>query len=431
MNCFHTFALIDKFRNRGFKLIALDYFVIKKYKFNMISLFKQSNIYPFLWMLFAFVLPFSKAYPNIVLILILISFIVFKKYKDIKFNLKDGFMFFIVAVFWITISILLQDGFSESLKPLRNLYSLIAIYFLAQTIATKKYYVLLSFIAGTVILFLLSIIGIVTFYLNHGFVKLDIGSTVNEMLHGERPYIGFMLALSVYFSLHIIRKAKKRWLYIWVLIATSFIFIRLATVLSILIVIHHLYILFKTKKVYLLMGFFAITILIIAAFTFNENFKNRMRIENDVQSTYAKFKAYEPRFVIWECATELSQQINPLLGFGNYKTMKSELVNCYVSKIPSHQSSKIAFYEEKAFNTHDQFFSFLLLGGWLPFFCLILFFVVSFAKSNTYLYSFTLLFFLSFFIFENVLYRQLGVYLMGLFLGLLNTKQNETVIKSE
>ena len=396
--------------------------------------FKQSNIYPFLWMLFAFVLPFSKAYPNIVLILILLSFFVFKKYKNITFNLKDGFLFLIVAVFSITISIVLQDGFDDSLKPLRNFYSLMVIYFLAQTIQYQKHYVLLSFIAGTVILFLLSIIGIVTFYLNHGFVKLDIGSTVNEMLHGERPYIGFMIALSVYFSLHIIRKAKKRWLYIWVLVATSFIFIisaRLATVLSILIVIHHLYILFKTKKVYLLMGFFAITILIIAAFTFNENFKNRMRIENDVHSTYAKFKAYEPRFVIWECATELSQQIYPLLGFGNYKTMKSELVNCYISKIPSHQTSKIGFYKEKAFNTHNQFFSFLLLGGWFAFFSLSLFFAVSFARSSTFLFSFTLLCFLSFFIFENVLYRQLGVYLMGLFLGLLNTKQNEFVIKSE
>ena len=400
----------------------------------MNRLFKQGNIYPFLWILFAFVLPFSKAYPNIVLIPILVSFFVFKKYKNIKFNLKDGFLFFIVTVIWITISILLQDGFSDSLKPLRNLYSFIVIYFLAQTIASHKYYVLLSFIAGTAILFLLSISGIINFYLNNGFVKLDIGFSVNEMLHGERPYIGFMLALSVFFSLHIIRKAKNRWFYIWVVIATSFIFIisaRLATLLIILFLVHHLYILFKQKKVYLLLGMSSVILLIVLGFTFNENFKNRMRIENDLETTYAKFKAYEPRFIIWECTTELGQEINPLLGFGNYKTMKSELVNCYVSKIPSHQTSKIDFYKDKAFNTHNQLLGFLLLGGWFAFFSLILFFLFSFGRSSSFLYSFTLLCFLCFFIFENVLYRQLGVYLMGLFLGLLNTKQNETVIKSE
>ena len=86
--------------------------------------------------------------------------------------------------------------------------------------------------------------------------------------------------------------------------------------------------------------------------------------------------------------------------------------------------SKIKFYKEKSFNTHNQFLGFLLLGGWLACLLLLGFFLSSLYNSIHSVYSIILLLFLLFFIFENVLYRQLGAQLMGFFLGFLSSKSN-------
>jgi O-antigen ligase len=114
--------------------------------------------------------------------------------------------------------------------------------------------------------------------------------------------------------------------------------------------------------------------------------------------------------------------MRPIFGLGNLKTIEKELVNCYSSKIPNNQKSKLKYYQETAFNSHNQFLSFLLLGGWPACLLLILFFLFSLYRSNSILYTITLAMFLIFFIFENVLYRQLGTQLAGLLFGLLNTK---------
>lgn len=390
----------------------------------------------FLWIVYAFVLPFSLAYPNLVLIPILFLFLGLKKFKQIHFYWKSSFLLFIASVFWITASGLILDGFMDTFKLLSKFYFLIGIFFLAKSINTNNLPILFSFISGTFVQFSISLYGIVTFYLNNKFLSLALGESVNEILHGERPYIGFILSLSVFFSLYIIRKLKKNWLYIWVILACVFVFFisaRLATGMCIMILIHHLYVVLKQYKIYFLVGSLAILMLIIAGFAINENFQRRFHIEEDVKSSFTKFKDYEPRFIIWDCALELSNRMNPLLGMGNYKTIKTELIDCYLSKIPASKTSKKNYYQEKAFNTHNQFLSFLLLGGFISCIALILFFAVSIVKSNGTLYSFTLILFLIFFVFENVLYRQLGIHLFGFLLGLLslNLSNKKSKLKSE
>jgi len=285
--------------------------------------------------------------------------------------------------------------------------------------------VLYGFIGGSIIQFLISTYSITKFYLENGYLKLDTGRGVNEILHGERPYIGFMFALSILFSLFIIRKFKYQWLYIWVGLATGFVFYisaRLATGMCILILIHHTYEAFKKRRAFFFIISFVLASLTTVGFFLNENFQKRMRLENDLGATYEKFKAYEPRFIIWSCAIEVSHNMRPIFGLGNLKTIEKELVNCYSSKIPNNQKSKLKYYQETAFNSHNQFLSFLLLGGWPACLLLILFFLFSLYRSNSILYTITLAMFLIFFIFENVLYRQLGTQLAGLLFGLLNTK---------
>jgi hypothetical protein len=387
--------------------------------------FLLNRIYLLLWVAFAFFLPFSKALPNLLLIPILILFLFLTKYKQIHFSWKNGFLFFIVSVAWISVSTIIQGGVGETLKLLLKFYLLIGIFFLAQSLNRNNLTILFGFISGCIIQFFISASSIIKFYLENGYLRLDIGGGVNEILHGERPYIGFTFALSILFSLFIIRKFNYQWLYIWVGLATGSIFYisaRLATGICILILIHHIYEIFKKRKAFFFIISFVLVLLTTAGFFFNENFQKRMRLENDLGSTYEKFKAYEPRFIIWNCAIEVSHNMRPILGLGNLKTIKNNLVNCYSSKINNNQKSKLKYYRQTAFNTHNQFFSFFLLGGWTACLLLILFFLFSFYGSNSTLYTMTLAMFLIFFIFENVLYRQLGTQLAGLLFGLLNTK---------
>ena len=393
----------------------------------MINNKNLDKLYSILWMLFVFVLPFSKAYPNIVLIPITILFIGLKKYKSIHFTKKDSFIFFISAVLWISFSSLLQSGIDENLKLLTKFYMLIGIFIVSRSINKDSLNILFAFIAGTLVQFLISLYGIFNYFFENGFVKLAIGKDVNSILHAERPYLGFTLTLSVLLSLYIIRKLKFKWLYIWVFVAVIFIFFvsaRLASLLCILLLAHHLYIILKNQRTYLLLSSLSLATIVIVSLLFNENFQKRMRIDKDIKSSFAKFKAYEPRFIIWDCTTELIQEINPLIGVGNYQKLKAKQVKCYTSRIPQRQTSKIKFYKEKSFNTHNQFLGFLLLGGWVACLLLILFFIFSFYKSLHPIYSLTLFLFLLFFIFENVLYRQVGAQLMGFFLGFLSSKSN-------
>jgi hypothetical protein len=385
--------------------------------------FLLNRIYLLLWVAFAFFLPFSKALPNLLLIPILILFLFLTKYKQIHFSWKNGFLFFIVSVAWISVSTIIQGGVGETLKLLLKFYLLIGIFFLAQSLNRNNLTILFGFISGCIIQFFISASSIIKFYLENGYLRLDIGGGVNEILHGERPYIGFTFALSILFSLFIIRKFNYQWLYIWVGLATGSIFYisaRLATGMCILILIHHIYEIFKKRKAFFFIISFVLVLLTTASFFFNENFQKRMRLENDLGSTYEKFKAYEPRFIIWSCAIEVSHNMRPILGLGNLKAIEKNLVNCYLSKIPNNQKSKLKYYQEMAFNTHNQFLSFLLIGGWLACLLLILFFLFSFYRSDNILYTITLAMFLIFFIFENVLHRQLGIHLAGLLFGLLN-----------
>jgi O-antigen ligase len=378
-------------------------------------------------MLFVFVLPFSKAFPNLVLIPIAILFIVLKKYNNINFTKKDSFVFFISAVVWISFSSLLQNGIEESLKILTKFYMLIGIFFVSRSINQDSLKVIFAFIAGVIVKFIISTYGIFNYFFENGFVKLAIGKDVNSILNAERPYLGFTLALSVHLSLYLIRELKQKWLYAWVTIAITYVFFisaRLATLLCILLLVYHLYIILKNQRIYLLLSVLVLSLVVIVSLFFNDNFQKRMRIDKDLKSSFAKFKAYEPRFIIWECATELIQQINPFIGVGNYQKLRAHQTNCYTSKIPQRQSSKIKFYKEKSFNTHNQFLGFLLLGGWLACLLLLGFFLSSFYNSIHSVYSIILFLFLLFFFFENVLYRQLGVQLMGFFLGFLSSKSN-------
>jgi O-antigen ligase len=387
-----------------------------------------NKIYLLLWVAFAFFLPFSKALPNLLLIPILILFLFLTKYKEIHFSWKNGFLFLIISVTWISVSMIIQGGVDETLKLILKFYFLIGIFFLSKSLNRNNFIILYGFIGGCIIQFLISAFSIIKFYLENGYIKLDIGGGVNEILHGERPYIGFTFALSILFSLFIIRKFKYQWLYIWIGLATIcvyYISARLAIVLCLLAFVQHLYIVMKHKKVYLMLAGSLLLFLVVLGIAFNKNFKKRMHVEDTLEETFSKFEAYEPRFIIWDCSYQISEKMQQFFGYGNSKIIEENLVRCYLSKIPVDKIGKQEYYKSKAFNTHNQFLSFFLLGGWFSLLTLILFFLISFIKSNSTIYSTVLLFFLAFFLFENVLHRQLGVHLFGLLLGVINVMSIE------
>jgi hypothetical protein len=405
--------------------------MIKRIKINRlkITIFNLDNsLYLLLWVLFAFVLPFSKALPNLLLIPILFLFFYLKKYKKIQFSLKNGFVLLILSIVWITISSTIQQGLEDTLRLLSKFYILIGIFFLVSCIKNKNFKVLYGFVAGSFVQLLISLFNSIEFYLNNGFIQLDEGESVNEILHGERPYIGFILSISVLLSLYLIRNNRTKWLYVWICLATIcvyYISARLAIALCLLALVQHLYIVMKHKKVYLILAGSSLLFLVVLGFAFNKNFKKRMRVEDTVEETFSKFKAYEPRFIIWDCSYQISGKMQQFFGYGNSKIIEENLVSCYSSKIPVDKIGKQEYYRSKAFNTHNQFLSFLLLGGWFSLLTLILFFLISFIKSNSTIYSTVLLFFLAFFLFENVLHRQLGVHLFGLLLGVVNVMSIE------
>jgi O-antigen ligase len=167
---------------------------------------------------------------------------------------------------------------------------------------------------------------------------------------------------------------------------------------------------------------FSLCLVFVTSLVLNKNFINRLVINQGLTS----FIDYEPRFVIWPCATKLitEKTINSVVGSGGFTKTQQLLCECYENNIDNE--SKKEWYLERKFNTHNQFLGFLLVGGiiGLIIFIYLLYQLFQTSYKNIYMFSIWISFML-FLILENIFYRQYGCYLIAVIVLFLTQEKNE------
>jgi O-antigen ligase len=113
-----------------------------------------------------------------------------------------------------------------------------------------------------------------------------------------------------------------------------------------------------------------------------------------------------------------------LFGYGSFKTTKEKLLNCYSESID--EVTKKKWFLKAQYNTHNQFFDFLLAVGILGviLFLIPILLLIYKSRSNRINMSLIIAFLMVCFV-ENCFHRQLGVYLFGLVLIMVSSSLTE------
>lgn len=374
------------------------------------------KIYNYLFVLLCFIIPISglaKAVPNILIIALVVLFPFHSSRNAIK-SIKKELLFLLVFILVIVLNTLLFQRFEDMSIISRLVFIPL---FIALAVPVKNFKACLSsFVFGAFSILLLSSIQIGLISLESK-VELVNGAKITEFLMGERPYLGFIYLISACFSVYLGINSNHKYLRILYIslaaLFAAFIFIMAARIAALSVVLGLVlslfYFLRKMKnKAILLIG---IPIFGLLMYGLSGNIIKRFYVGNE----YVNVITADPRYYIWDCATQMSVENTSDLLFGKgYYGVENELAECYTTKNNFLEAEQQQWFIDSRFNTHNQFFDIFLSQGILAtlLFCFFFLYLAFISRKNFFILSLVLFLFL-FFMVENVLTRQLGCMLVG------------------
>lgn len=354
------------------------------------------------------------------IILITVALFFGKRVYPLKQTLFSSLilLFFYVAILSTST---LNLEYKEYLKLLPLVLIPIGMAYIKKDTLLKGLYFLFAAILVNQIIALFGIIEYY-FFTEGKTVALRSYAGINEILHFERPYLGFLSALNIIISYRIFRNFRK-----WVFVLSSvfsvlliiIISARLGLIIALLAVFVFVLVEIKINLKYLLFFILALLTSTILFFQSNNPLKNR----------FQQLK-YDTRIVVWQGAKSIySKDVNPIFGLSSQTEVKNKLLNYYKKEANfDYQPDKTRFIM-KEYNTHNQYINELLRGGLLGLFLLISPFFMALRSSyleKNIVNALLLLAVLLFLLVENLLARQMGVYSIAIILSLTRNKSYES-----
>jgi hypothetical protein len=389
------------------------------------SIFLKKESYNNIILLLLLALSFSKSIPNIILGVALLFYAVLLYQKEVVFPKKHYFFPFGLLLLYLLIKAVFQSSIGNEVNVFSRFLMVIVLPIVFIPVPRNK--IIWGFIASVFIAVSIALIHTFIYYLHNKTLPFSTGEDVNRILIIERPYMGFICLVALILCLFMAKeypKFKKALLALGLFFGIFIFFIAARLSLITLIGVALIYLLFYSglsavKKVVI------ITVCFMAVFTAllsYKNLSNRFFIADSFQT----MQDYEPRVVIWSCASEIirSSDFNLIFGSKSFNWMQEQYVQCYADSIANE--SKKAWFLAIKYNSHNQFIDFFLIGGFLGL-GLFLFFVFSMmknAKGNFYFFSIVVSLTL-FFLMENVLHRQFGCYLTAIVFSITSKYRDE------
>jgi len=391
------------------------------------------TIYPFLYLFFCFALPLDKyatAVPNIVLIALVAFFPFVVKKSDFKKLVKREVLLFAGFVIYISLNSALFHDFTNDMTIISKILGSLLLLVLFIPI-NKTENIMKTLVFVTLVCMAISLYNLYFFYMQEGEFNFSFGGTINDVLIIDRLYLGFLCVLSVVSSIALIGNRysdNNKWYFANIVLIVGFVLlISSRAAILLLLMLFFLKIFYsKSKKEYILF-FVGVIGLIAIAFMLNKNLNERFFYSHSTQqekSYLELFKQWEPRFVIWGCNYDIAIKESPeLAGLGFYNT-RDQLVECYGEVIKKKKRRE--YYQERRFNSHNQFIDVYLSAGLLALLLFVLLFISLLKGQRGYCRMAFLLVIFTFASIECVFQRQLGAYLFALVLILMIFPKSDT-----
>lgn len=372
----------------------------------------------FFLLAFAFVFKIKWATP-ILLFLLFLSFFDKSKKTDCN-NIKK-----LCFVFGSMISLYLFSYlFNFDTSPRLIIRSLAFIFIPLLFLFNKfSFYQIKNFVYSFLVLQLIHIFYIdfiiIQYYLFSSTKSFELfNSLVENRFILERPYFALNCLLSILCLKFLLDNSniKKGFLFsfLGIIVFTLFIIAaRLAMGISVLL--SFIFFLREKKIVYFVVLSLVLTITI---------FSSRYIIQR------IALEKGEPRIVIWQCAKSIidEKDFNYFVGTFSSEAVDKKLIACYNSEVVSNGPYWWIGKNNYNYNTHNQFLWFFTsygLIGLILFLSVFLIHIFNFYKSKNEYSLFFVIIFLFQCLFENVLSRQLGIYLFLWFCFLfINSSKN-------
>src|SRR5690606_38024127 len=382
---------------------------------------KTERIYALLFALFCFSIPFSQfgeAIPNIAAIPLIGLFPFVLNLKEIKKSLDRLALAFLVILAIILLETLIFSRW-EDFKFFTKILVVPLVYLLSIPIKNKNNS-LLAFLLGACTLMFLSYFRVLGYIFQSDGFDFSVGKFINEILLGDRPYVGFVYVLGVLLSAYFFLQKKKIWLK-GLFLLSGVLFLSLILIISARLSMLTLFFLgflsfFFTKKwklsLLFIVGFLFSVFLL---FKYNPNFIDRFYAGyKEKNYTLEKALVMEPRYHIWDCAGDIVKNENTFWkGIGFQNTIE-HLVKCYKTHNNFKSEEHREYFINSRFNTHNQFLGTYLGSGFFAVVLLSLFFILAFFRSRKNYFAFASIVALFLFcLVENVLSRQMGCLLFG------------------
>jgi O-antigen ligase len=376
-------------------------------------LLESSKYSYFLMMLF---LPISLLLDNIFLGILFLS-IVF----NFRNSIKNNVLYYLLAFFLFTlVNGMFNNVFLVEKHNYIKLIPFILIPFCLANIEDKvKLKGFLFFAIGVTIIQLNSVYGIINYYYFTEGTKYALKnySKINEILNYERPYLGFFSALNIIICFYYFSINEKKYLStisaIFSLLLIIIISARLAIIVVIMTSLIAMFMTFKKNKniIKFLLILSGIVFLVIFS---NNSLKDRFRQITE-----------DARLVTWKGASDIFiKNSNYIFGSGSAQNTRDNLLVHYKNYDQFISKAEKNRFISKTYNTHNQYVNELLRGGFVGFLLLIIPQVIllySSIKRNNTIALMLLVAIISFSLVENILDRQVGVYLYALLLCLTSS----------
>lgn len=370
--------------------------------------------------LLMFFLPISLLLGNIFLFFLFLSVLLQKGRKT--FN--NGVIISLAIFFlFILINGLSSTNFGVEQNNYKKIIPLILIPFSIINLEKKtRLKGLLFLFFGVLIIQLNSVAGIIDYYyLSEGKkYALKNYSKINEIINYERPYLGYFSVVNIIISYYLFKEKKKKILAIIATVFSLFLIVIISARLSIITILFLIIItvFIESNKRNRLIALSGLIILSLLFYFNNSSLKHRFSQINK-----------DARVVIWKGAlNSFTNTENKITGSGSQVNTRKELLDYYKMNDSFESIDEKNRFITKNYNTHNQYLNEILRGGIIGLvifvFPQLLNLYSNFRKENSILGILFLLSILCFCLVENILDRQIGVYLYAFILSFSYANKN-------
>lgn len=351
----------------------------------------------------------------------LILFIIQIRNKKLYINTKLFYTLVLLFIF-VLLKVIYLDLFSEDYKYILKFLLLIIVLFSINSLDKNYKNTLIKILVYSVLISqIYSILHIVYFFSSSDITFLGFKnfSYVNPAIGFERPYIGFLSAISVLIILYSNDLFKKKYRIALVLVSVlyvSFIVAKLAIVITLTFLFLYL---MKHRKYKIILG----GIFLFILFSFSVGY-------DSVYNRFAQIKKDE-RIKFWKNGIDLIKEDKDFSyiwgsSYLGFRKMKGELTIKNVEQ--AHNEWWKEHYRKSVKNLHNEYFTIFIFGGFigLTIFLLIFLDIISISiKYNSIILLYITLSIMLFMFVENIFERRFGIMIFGILIGLFYPKNHK------